>query len=82
MTETESVVKNENDGERKAIELAWLFHLVGDIHQPLHTAQLFIVEYPQGDRGREGGLPPGLGATLMLSLSAREKEFPIIRDMK
>jgi hypothetical protein len=44
-------MRNENDPERKAIALAWLFHLVGDIHQPLHTAQLFTVEYPQGDRG-------------------------------
>jgi S1/P1 Nuclease len=24
---------------------------LGDIHQPLHTAQLFTVEYPKGDRG-------------------------------
>jgi S1/P1 Nuclease len=24
---------------------------VGDIHQPLHTVQLFTVDYPQGDRG-------------------------------
>jgi hypothetical protein len=32
--------------------LAWLFHLVGDIHQPLHTAQLFTTDYLQGDRGR------------------------------
>jgi hypothetical protein len=51
MAENESVVKNENDPERRAIALAWLFHLVGDIHQPLHTAQLFTVEYPQGDKG-------------------------------
>jgi hypothetical protein len=51
MAEKESVVKNGNDPERKAIALAWLFHLVGDIHQPLHTAQLFTVDYPQGDRG-------------------------------
>jgi S1/P1 Nuclease len=51
MAENESVVKKESDGERKAIALAWLFHLVGDIHQPLHTAQLFTVEYPKGDRG-------------------------------
>src|SRR5215472_5814982 len=36
-------VKNANDLERRAIALAWLFHLVGDIHQPLHTAQLFTV---------------------------------------
>jgi S1/P1 Nuclease len=51
MAENESVVKNQNEVERKAIALAWLFHLVGDIHQPLHTAQLFTVEYPNGDRG-------------------------------
>src|SRR5262249_15446480 len=38
-------------GDGKAIALAWLFHLVGDIHQPLHTVQLFTVDYPQGDRG-------------------------------
>jgi hypothetical protein len=38
MAENESVVKNANDPERKAIALAWLFHLVGDIHQPLHTS--------------------------------------------
>ena len=24
---------------------------MGDIHQPLHTTQLFTVEYPKGDRG-------------------------------
>jgi hypothetical protein len=51
LAENERVVRNETDPERKAIALAWLFHLVGDIHQPLHTAQLFTVEYPQGDRG-------------------------------
>jgi S1/P1 Nuclease len=51
MAENESVVRNETDPERKAIALSWLFHLVGDIHQPLHTAQLFTVEYPKGDRG-------------------------------
>jgi len=45
------MVKNETDPERRAIALAWLFHLVGDIHQSLHTVQLFTVEYPKGDRG-------------------------------
>jgi S1/P1 Nuclease len=51
LAENEGVVKNGNDRERKEIALAWLFHLVGDIHQPLHTAQIFTVDYPQGDRG-------------------------------
>ena len=51
MADNERIVKNETDPERKAIALAWLFHLVGDIHQPLHAAQLFAVEYPNDDRG-------------------------------
>jgi hypothetical protein len=51
LVENERVVRNGTDPERKAIALAWSFHLVGDIHQPLHTAQLFTVDYPQGDRG-------------------------------
>jgi S1/P1 Nuclease len=50
LAEKESLVKNENDPERKAIALAWLFYLVGDIHQPLHAAQIFTVDYPKGDR--------------------------------
>jgi hypothetical protein len=51
LAENEIVVKKESDTERRAIALAWLFHLVGDIHQPLHAVQLFTVEYPNGDRG-------------------------------
>ena len=51
LAENEDVVKKDSDPERKAIALAWLFHLVGDIHQPLHSAQLFTVDYTQGDRG-------------------------------
>jgi S1/P1 Nuclease len=51
LAENVSMVKNESDPERKAIAIAWLFHLVGDVHQPLHTGQLFTVDYPKGDRG-------------------------------
>jgi hypothetical protein len=51
MVENKRIVTTQNNAERKAIALAWLFHLVGDIHQPLHTAQLFTAEYPKGDRG-------------------------------
>src|SRR5262249_5099838 len=51
MAENQRIVANGNDPERKAIALAWLFHLVGDLHQPLHTVQLFTVDYPNGDRG-------------------------------
>jgi len=51
LAENQSVVNKENDRDRRAVALAWLFHLLGDIHQPLHTAQLFTVDYPNGDRG-------------------------------
>jgi hypothetical protein len=36
----------------RAVMLAWLFHTVGDIHQPLHGAAMFSVKlFPEGDRG-------------------------------
>ena len=35
----------------KAVALAWLEHLVGDLHQPLHSCALFSPDYPKGDRG-------------------------------
>jgi len=35
----------------RAVSLCWIFHIVGDIHQPLHAAQLFSSRYPNGDHG-------------------------------
>jgi hypothetical protein len=35
----------------KAIALCWVFHLIGDVHQPLHTAALFSELLPNGDQG-------------------------------
>jgi hypothetical protein len=36
----------------KALYLSWLFHLVGDCHQPLHAATLCTAElFPEGDHG-------------------------------
>lgn len=38
--------------ERRAVALAWVLHLVGDSHQPLHSAALFSSRHlPQGDLG-------------------------------
>jgi S1/P1 Nuclease len=37
--------------DRKAIDLCWVEHLVGDIHQPLHATSLFSPQFPQGDKG-------------------------------
>ncbi|OWY63973.1 hypothetical protein B7486_49880 [cyanobacterium TDX16] len=46
-----ALVRNSNNDSERAVALCWLFHLVGDVHQPLHTSPLFTTEYPQGDRG-------------------------------
>jgi hypothetical protein len=35
----------------RAVALTWIFHLVGDIHQPLHTIAYHSPETPNGDRG-------------------------------
>jgi hypothetical protein len=44
-------LKNDHDSKERAIGLCWLFHIIEDIHQPLHTAQLFTTDHPDGDRG-------------------------------
>jgi len=35
----------------KAIALCWIFHQIGDLHQPLHTVSMITAELPDGDRG-------------------------------
>lgn len=37
--------------EDQSISLRWVFHLIGDAHQPLHTSRLFTTRFPNGDRG-------------------------------
>ncbi len=43
-------IETGRDAE-KAIYLCWLLHLVGDIHQPLHCAQMVSEQFPTGDQG-------------------------------
>lgn len=35
----------------KAYDLAWVLHLVGDVHQPLHATSRYTADLPKGDRG-------------------------------
>ena len=37
--------------EDQAVALTWLFHLVGDIHQPLHAVSYYSEQFPRGDKG-------------------------------
>ena len=39
------------DSSRAAYDLSWLIHLVGDVHQPLHTVSRFTAGQPGGDQG-------------------------------
>src|SRR5690349_23697914 len=51
IAENTQILRTGSDPVRRGVALAWLFHLIGDIHQPLHAIQLFSREYPNGDRG-------------------------------
>jgi len=43
--------KNESI-ENKAVWLCWLFHLVGDLHQPCHSTAIYTANlFKNGDRG-------------------------------
>ena len=47
-----AIVANESASDAdRAVALCWVFHLVGDLHQPLHTTALFNPEFPDGDKG-------------------------------
>ena len=47
--------KTAPDGDR-AVALCWVEHLVGDVHQPLHSASLFASVFPKGDKGGNSDL--------------------------
>jgi hypothetical protein len=40
-----------SSAEERAVYLAWLIHLIGDLHQPLHCSALITETYPAGDKG-------------------------------
>jgi hypothetical protein len=41
-------IRTRSDVE-KAIYMAWLFHVAGHIHQPLHCTAVFSEQFPNGD---------------------------------
>ena len=45
----ECAVRTGSDARKQGIALSWLFHLIGDIHPPVHAVTLFSREYPKGD---------------------------------
>lgn len=53
LQQNRSFLEAEGTTSKKAIALCWIFHLVGDIHQPLHTTKAVSTQFPlpEGDRG-------------------------------
>ncbi len=52
-TNVEILTKPDASPEDKAVALTWIMHLVGDVHQPLHTTSRFSADFPapKGDQG-------------------------------
>lgn len=44
-------IRGTASDSQKAIAIAWLQHLIGDIHQPLHTSARVTDREPKGDQG-------------------------------
>lgn len=44
------------DEKTRAVAVCWMFHLISDVHQPLHTIKLVTKQFPEpkGDRGGSG----------------------------
>ena len=50
--EFEKLLRDPSDSAKeKAVAIAWIEHLVGDIHQPLHTSARVTETEPKGDQG-------------------------------
>jgi hypothetical protein len=39
----------ESSHKERALALCWVFHIVGDIHQPMHVSDLFSKDFPAGN---------------------------------
>lgn len=52
LADFDKVIRGSASNPEKAIAIAWLEHLIGDIHQPLHTTgRVYNTEDTKGDQG-------------------------------
>ncbi len=55
--------------QNRAKALCWILHLIGDMHQPLHSVSGYSLAFPEGDSGGNGIKVPGTsGATNLHAL--------------
>ena len=46
-----AALANSKNPKLQSYDLVWLMHLVGDVHQPLHSVARFSADLPNGDNG-------------------------------
>jgi hypothetical protein len=46
-----TAIADDASDDIKSYDVAWLEHLVGDVHQPLHTTSRVTMGHPHGDNG-------------------------------
>ena len=51
LVEYDKLIRGEAPDAQKAVAIAWLVHLIGDLHQPLHTSAHVTDLEPKGDQG-------------------------------
>ena len=52
LSEFDKLIRSSSESDKeKAIAIAWIMHLTGDIHQPLHTSARVTATEPKGDQG-------------------------------
>jgi hypothetical protein len=49
--EFDAAIRGTGPDAQKAVAIAWLLHLIGDIHQPLHVSARVTETEPKGDQG-------------------------------
>jgi hypothetical protein len=48
---TEELKDSKISDADKAVDICWVEHLIGDVHQPLHAVSLYSPAFPDGDQG-------------------------------
>ena len=52
IAQCEKILADTNASPRlRAVQLSWLIHLIGELHQPLHCSSFVNETYPEGDKG-------------------------------
>lgn len=52
LNEFDKLIREPSASDKdKAVAIGWIMHLIGDLHQPLHTSARVTDEEPKGDQG-------------------------------